>query len=89
MLWSYFFKNESPDELETAAAELEQLGYRYIDITVRESKEEEFEIFFLQVDKEETHSLESLIERNLELDAFAEKHHLNSYGGMEVRPIQT
>ncbi len=88
MLWGYFFTDQSAEKLKLAASELEKQGYRYVDMFVPELDEGEDEYFFLHVEKEETHSPESLNERNRQLYAFADKHALESYDGMDVGPIE-
>jgi len=101
MLWGYFFIDSSPEKLERAAKELEQLGYRYVDIYLPDDDEDDVdedrqdddegeggaEHWFLHVEKEEIHTPESLHERNRQLYAFAEKHGLADYDGMDVGPV--
>jgi hypothetical protein len=87
MLWGYFFTDSSREKLEVAAAELEQSGYRYVDMFEPDIEEGEERYLFLHVEKEEVHTPESLHRRNGELYVFAESRGLRSYDGMDVGPI--
>ncbi|WP_324780990.1 ribonuclease E inhibitor RraB [Thiobacillus sedimenti] len=88
MLWGYFFTDPSREKLQEAAAVLENAGYRFVDLYVPELEDDEDEYFFLHMEREEAHSPQTLNERNMQLYAFAEKHELDSYDGMDVGPIQ-
>jgi hypothetical protein len=88
MLWGYFFTDPSREKLEAVVPELEAGGYRLVEIFVPDPDEGAEEYFFLHVEKEEIHSPASLHARNSELYAFAERHELDSYDGMDVGPIQ-
>lgn len=89
MLWGYFFTDESVEKLRGVVPVLEAKGYRYVDMFVPELDEGEDEYFLLHVEKEETHTVESLHERNQQLYALADLHGLASYDGMDVGPILT
>jgi hypothetical protein len=45
--------------------------------------------FFLQVDRVEKHTIETLVKRNEELAAFTEERELHSYDGMEASPLDS
>ena len=87
MLWGYFFTDQSREKLVGAANLLASDGYSFVDIFVPDLEEGEAEYFFLHLEREEVHSAESLHERNLQLYAFAERHGLDTYDGMDVGPI--
>lgn len=89
MLWGYFFTDGSAEKLRGVVPVLEAQGYRYVDMFVPELEEGEEGYFFLHVEKEETHTVESLHERNQQLYALADLHGLSSYDGMDVGPIPT
>lgn len=80
LLWGYFFNDTDPDKLEAAAQALEELGYDYVGIY---SNEEETD-FALHVEKIETHTVDSLMALNDTFYAFAAKHQLEAYDGMDV-----
>jgi hypothetical protein len=99
-LWGYFFADESEPRLRAAAAELAAMGYRVVEIFEVDGDDEDEEDededegedgdepggFMLHVEKVETHSPLSLFRRNEELYAFAERHGLGDYDGMDVGP---
>src|SRR6187431_1019415 len=88
MVWGYFFTGDDPEVLEKAGLALEKQGYELIGIMEPEEEEDgEPPIFLLHMAKIETHSPESLHQRNQELYDFAEKNGLASYDGMDVGPI--
>ena len=80
LLWGYFFNDSDPDMLEAAVKALEDLGYDYVGIY---SDKEETE-FALHVEKIETHTVDSLLALNETFYAFAAKHGLQAYDGMDV-----
>jgi hypothetical protein len=84
MLWGYFFTNAKRRPLERAAKQLEQAGYRFVDLFQPEGEGKPLGYYFLHVEKVETHSVKSLYRRNTELTAFALKCGLDSYDGMDV-----
>jgi hypothetical protein len=81
LLWGYFFTDPRPEKLRPVADELTTLGYRYVDLSARSSN-----IHVLHVEKVETHTPQSLYERNMEFYRLAEKHGIASYDGMDVGP---
>jgi hypothetical protein len=89
MRWGYFFTDGSAEKLRSLVPVLEAQGYRYVDLFVPELDEGEDEYFFLHMEKEEAHTLDSLHERNQQLYALADLHGLVSYDGMDVGPITT
>ena len=87
MLWGYFFTDTDRKKLLVAAAALEKMGYRYVDILEPTSQDDDQKTLSLHVEREEMHTVESLNVRNLELSRFAEQFHLGNYDGMDVGPI--
>jgi hypothetical protein len=87
LLWGYFFAHDDFTTLQQVIPILTAQGYRYVDIFEPETEDDaepEVPVFFLHVEKAETHTIESLEARNAELDAFALEHGLDSYDGMDV-----
>jgi hypothetical protein len=82
LLWGYFFFDEDPERLKSVANELVERGYRLVDIHVTDDASTNV----LHVEKVETHTVESLHARNLELYALADEFGLESYDGMDVGP---
>lgn len=89
MLWGYFFTDGSREKLSAVIGELERDGYRFVDLFEAEVEADAPQCYFLHVKREEAHSPLSLHERNGQLYAFAERHGLDSYDGMDVGPIST
>jgi hypothetical protein len=88
MLWGYFFTNQSRQPLESAAKALSKLGYRVVAIYLSDKDEPgEPDLWWLHVERVETHSIDSLHTRNNELATFAKKLGLTSYDGMDVGPV--
>ena len=87
MLWGYFFTDGSEEKLAAVIPELEGDGYRLVDLFEADAEEGEPPYFILHVEREEVHSPVSLHEQNARFDAFAQKHGLESYDGMDVGPI--
>jgi len=83
MLWGYFFINSTKEPLENAAKKLEEKGYRVVDV----QPVEKTKTWMLHVEKVETHTVDSLYQRDLELYQFAEDMKLDSYDGMDVGPV--
>ncbi len=85
-LWGYFFVDRDRTRLSTARGVLEGLGYRFVGIFEPSPDDEDAELLFLHVEREERHSIESLERRNAELYALADELGLESYDGMDVGP---
>ncbi|MCY3021129.1 MAG: ribonuclease E inhibitor RraB [Planctomycetota bacterium] len=84
LLWGYFFTDKSVANLRKAAKQLASMGYRFVET----HKDANGELFWLHVEKVETHTVDSLDRRNHELSAFAEANGLNSYDGMDVGDVK-
>lgn len=89
MLWGYFFTHNEPQLLEKVAGLLEKQGYKKVDIYLSDKEEpNERDQFWLHIEKIETHTPESLDERNDEFYIFANKNGIDSYDGMDIGPIE-
>lgn len=86
-LWGYFFTDHDRDKLSSAAPVLETMGYRVVDIFESDTDDDDESLFFLHVEREESHTVESLDARNQELYRFADEFGLESYDGMDVGPV--
>ncbi|MBV1776658.1 ribonuclease E inhibitor RraB [Burkholderiaceae bacterium DAT-1] len=88
MLWGYFFTNPTSEKLELVAKDLEQKGYRIVDIYLSDKENPSSpDLWWLHVERIETHSVDSLLKRNADLAQYAIAHHLGSYDGMDVGPV--
>lgn len=84
MLWSYFFLDSDRVKLNLLANELSRLGYTIADL----SRTSDDSVYVLRIEKVETHSPESLFERNQQFYGLAQKYGIQSYDGMDVGPIE-
>ena len=90
MLWGYFFTDSDKSALERVAPILDEMGYSVKSIYLSDKEsEEEPNLWWLHVEKVETHSVDSLNTTNLVFYKFAEKHGIDSYDGMDVGPVAT
>lgn len=80
--WSFFFVDEDGDALLPVAQHMESLGYTVVGVTEPDDEEDPF--FYLQVDKLEQHTPESLHARVETLYAIAEQFEIADYDGMNV-----
>ena len=84
--WSFFFVDRSPSKLEPVADYLDSLGYE-IKGFIEPDKTDEAPVYFLRADRVERHTVDSLVERNNELYATAQKFEVLDYDGMDVGAI--
>jgi hypothetical protein len=84
MLWSYFFFDVEQRKIEALAKELSSLGYSVADISKTSDNLE----YVLRIEKVETHTPETLFERNLQFYGLARKFGIQSYDGMDVGPVK-
>jgi hypothetical protein len=82
MLWGYFFFDPSVDKLRKASEHLVNEGYRLVDI----HPTDDGTTFVLHVERIETHSPQTLFERNEYLYGVAALFELELYDGMDVGP---
>lgn len=89
MLYSYFFVDTDVDKLERFGLELEKRDYDFIDIfeLADEKDDKPTGEYLLHIDKIETHTPESLAERNVEFQKLADEHQLASYDGWEFGEV--
>ncbi|HEY0457733.1 MAG TPA: ribonuclease E inhibitor RraB [Pyrinomonadaceae bacterium] len=89
MLYSYYFVDEDVDKLEKLGNELEKRGYDFIDIfeLADEKTDEATGEYLLHIDKVETHTPESLAQRNVEFQNLANEYEIESYDGWEFGEI--
>ena len=83
LAWGYFFKHEEIEPLQKIADELEQQGYEIVDI----NQSYPDEMYWLQMEKIEQHSIQSLNNRNQKFYQLAKKRHIHAYDGMDVSPV--
>jgi hypothetical protein len=84
-LWGYFFTDGDESNLREAAHKLEALGYRVVGL---DPDEDDPDLLWLHVEKEERHTVDSLQSRNEELYRLADEWGLESYDGMDVGPVE-
>jgi len=89
MLYSYYFVDEDVDKLEKLGDELEKRGYDFIDIfeLADEKTDEATGEYLLHIDKVETHTPESLAQRNVEFQNLANEYEIESYDGWEFGEV--
>jgi hypothetical protein len=89
MLYSYFFVDRSIEKLEKLGLFLEQQGYDFIDIFELGDEEtgESTGEYLLHIDKIETHTPESLAQRNVEFQKLADEYEVESYDGWEFGEV--
>ena len=84
LLWGYFFTLPDTRRLVSLVKCLSALGYRIVRV---EPDEKSF--IWLHVEYFETHTPESLYQRNVALTKLAKEMELRSYDGCDVRPLDT
>jgi len=88
MLWGYFFTHNEPSKLEEAKNHLVAKGYRFVDIYLSDKEgPNDPDMFWLHIERVETHSPKTLDARNDELYLFAHEFGLDSYDGMDISPV--
>jgi hypothetical protein len=88
LVWSYFFFDSRREKLSPLAEHLVKMGYRVVTIDEPERDENgDGGFYMLEVDRVETHTPASLIERNAELSALGWEFGVESYDGMEAAPV--
>ena len=87
MLWGYFFTHSEPGKLEQAAEILSERGFSVVDIRLSEKEDPcDQDMYWLHVERLETHTPETLDARNDSLYMLAHELDLDSYDGMDVGP---
>lgn len=89
MLYSYYFVGKDVEKLEKLGLSLEDKGYNFPGIFELGDEETDKPTgeFLLQVDKIETHTPESLAERNKEFANLVGEYGLDSYDGWEFGEV--
>ena len=89
MLYSYYFVDTDVEKLEKLGLKLEADGYDFIDIFELgdEETDESTGEYLLHIDKVETHTPESLAQRNVEFQNLANEHEIASYDGWEFGEV--
>jgi len=88
MLWGYFFTHSEPARLEAAAEKLTEYGLQCVGVQLAEKKADDApDVFRLHMAEVRAHSPESLDERNNELYLFAHNEGIDTYVGMDVKPV--
>ena len=89
MLFSYYFVDKSVDKLEKLGLKLEADGYDFVDVFELgdENTDESTGEYLLHIDKVETHTPESLAERNVEFQKLAEEFEIETYDGWEFGEV--
>ncbi|MGI8787872.1 MAG: ribonuclease E inhibitor RraB [Pyrinomonadaceae bacterium] len=89
MLYSYYFVDKSVDKLEKLGLKLEADGYDFIDIFELGDEETDQPTgeYLLHIDKVETHTPESLAQRNVEFQTLADEFEIETYDGWEFGEI--
>lgn len=89
MLYSYYFVDTNVDKLEKLGLHLEKEGYDFIDIFELGDEETNKSTgeYLLHIDKVEVHTPESLAERNVEFQKFADEYEIETYDGWEFGEV--
>ena len=89
MLYSFYFVDKNVDKLEKLGLKLEADGYDFIDIFELgdETTDESTGEYLLHIDKVETHTPESLAQRNVEFQKLADEYEIETYDGWEFGEV--
>jgi hypothetical protein len=79
LLWGYFFTGDDRAALDRLSKKLVSLKYRLVELRPDDKQEG----YWLHVERVETHSADSLHERNQHLYRMADEYSVN-YDGMDV-----
>ncbi|MEK7724387.1 MAG: ribonuclease E inhibitor RraB [Acidobacteriota bacterium] len=89
MLYSFYFVDKSVEKLEKLGNKLDADGYDFVDIfelgdedTGKSTGE-----YLLHIDKIETHTPESVAQRNVEFQKLANDYEIETYDGWEFGEI--
>lgn len=91
LLWTFFFADSDPEKLETLVPALESRGFRFVDLYEAEPDDELVTVdplYCLQVERAETHTVDTLETRTKELCALAEQYGVESCDGLEAGPVE-
>jgi hypothetical protein len=89
MLYSFYFVDKAVDKLEKLGLKLEADGYDFVDIFELgdETTDESTGEYLLHIDKVETHTPESLAQRNVEFQRLADEYQIETYDGWEFGEV--
>ena len=89
MLFSYYFVDTDVDKLEKLGLKLEADGYDFVDVFELgdEQTDESTGEYLLHIDKVETHTPESLAQRNVEFQTLADEYEIATYDGWEFGEV--
>ncbi len=89
MLYSYYFVDQSVDKLEKLGLKLEADGYDFVDVFELgdEETDESTGEYLLHIDRVETHTPESLAQRNVEFQRLADEFEIETYDGWEFGEV--
>ncbi len=89
MLFSYYFVDKNVDKLEKLGLKLEADGYDFIDIFELgdDQTDESTGEYLLHIDRVETHTPESLAQRNVEFQTLADEYEIETYDGWEFGEV--
>jgi Regulator of ribonuclease activity B len=82
LLWGYFFTHKDPLRLKATAQQLVSMDYHLVAIR----PDEENPFHWLHVERIETHSPDTLHQRNLQFYKLADEFGV-TYDGMDVGPL--
>ena len=90
MLYSFYFVDKDPEKLEKLGERLDEEGYDFVGIYELgdEETEESTGEYMLHIDKVETHTPESLAQRNVAFSRLAEEFEIESYDGWEFGEVE-
>ncbi len=84
LLWGYYFSSPSSEKLSGLSDLMEESGYRVVGIFEDDENEGGFT---LRVEEEEAHTPESLLARNLEFEAIAQRDEETLFQGLDVNSV--
>ncbi len=89
MLYSFYFVDIDPEKLEKLGLHLEEEGYDFIGVFELgdEETEESTGEYMLHIDKIETHTPESLAQRNMNFVRLAEEFAVSTFDGWEFGEV--
>ena len=85
MLYSFYFVDKDPEKLEKLGEKLDAEDYEFVGIFELgdEETEESTGEYLLHIDRVETHTPESLAQRNVEFSKLASEFGIETYDGWE------
>ncbi len=85
MLYSFYFVDKDADKLDSLGGALEEKDFDFVGVYELgdEATDESTGEYLLHIDKIESHTPESLAQRNVEFSKLAEEHGIAGYDGWE------